>query len=155
MTTNRQFLTLLKKNYIYIYICICMYIFLDDFLKCIFSGCYRQHVGSQFPAQGLKPRPLHGKCRVLTTGPPGKSQQFLNHLNTRHLLCLGCFLAQLVAPLQHCSLGGFITVSCWLYTTSFKMHSFRSRRADPLSIQLFPHKNSPKNLSDNLLGVWG
>ena len=32
------------------------------------------HVGSQFPNQGSNPSPLHWKCRVLTTRPPGKSR---------------------------------------------------------------------------------
>ena len=32
-----------------------------------------QHVGSQFPNQGLNPCPLHWKLRVLTSGLPGKS----------------------------------------------------------------------------------
>ena len=34
--------------------------------------------GSYFPNQGLNPRPLHWKCRVLTTGPPGKSPVLRN-----------------------------------------------------------------------------
>ena len=33
-----------------------------------------QHVGSLFPNQGLNPRPLYWKLRVLTTGLPGRSQ---------------------------------------------------------------------------------
>ena len=32
-------------------------------------------MGSQFPDQGSNLRPLHWKCGVLTTGPPGKSQK--------------------------------------------------------------------------------
>ena len=32
-----------------------------------------RHVGSYFPDWGLNLGPLHGKLRVLTTGPPGKS----------------------------------------------------------------------------------
>ena len=32
--------------------------------------------GNQFPNQGSNPHPLRWKCRVLTTGPPGKYQQF-------------------------------------------------------------------------------
>ena len=31
------------------------------------------HVGSQFSNQGLNSHPLHWKCGVLTTGPPGMS----------------------------------------------------------------------------------
>ena len=31
------------------------------------------HVGSQFPKQGSNLLPLHWKCEVLTTGPPGKA----------------------------------------------------------------------------------
>ena len=34
-----------------------------------------KQAGSQFPDQELNLCPLHWKCRVLTTGPPGKSQQ--------------------------------------------------------------------------------
>ena len=32
-----------------------------------------QHVGSQFPNQGLNPYPLQGKQDILTIGLPGKS----------------------------------------------------------------------------------
>ena len=39
----------------------------------LFFGRAARHVGSQFPDQGLNPRPLQWKRRVLTTGPPGKS----------------------------------------------------------------------------------
>ena len=42
-----------------------------------FFGCNLCHGGgggSQFPNQGWNPRPLHWRHRVLTTGPPGKSQ---------------------------------------------------------------------------------
>ena len=38
-----------------------------------FFCCTTQHVGSQFPNQGLNLCPLHWKHRVLTTGPPEKS----------------------------------------------------------------------------------
>ena len=38
-----------------------------------FFCCAEWHVGSYFSEQGLKPCPLHWKCRVLTTGPLGKS----------------------------------------------------------------------------------
>ena len=34
-----------------------------------------RHVESQCPDQGSNPCPLHWKCRVLTTEPPGKSPQ--------------------------------------------------------------------------------
>ena len=39
-----------------------------------------QHVGSQFPNQGSNPCPLQWKHGVLTTGPPGKSLQFILYL---------------------------------------------------------------------------
>ena len=39
----------------------------------IFFGRTTQHVGSWFPDQGSNPCPVQWKCRVLTTGPPGKS----------------------------------------------------------------------------------
>lgn len=35
-----------------------------------------RRAGSQFPEQGLNPRPLQGKLRDLTPGPPGKSLNF-------------------------------------------------------------------------------
>ena len=38
-----------------------------------FFGYTLWHAGSQFPDQGSNPRPLQWNCRVLTTGPPGKS----------------------------------------------------------------------------------
>ena len=37
-----------------------------------FFGCVT-HLGSWFPDQGSNPHPLHGKHRVATTGPSGKS----------------------------------------------------------------------------------
>ena len=45
---------------------------LEEYLY-LFLGRTVWHVGSQFPDQGSNPCPLHWKCRVLTTGPPGKS----------------------------------------------------------------------------------
>ena len=36
-------------------------------------GCTILHMGSLFPNLGLNPSPLHWKCRVSTTGLPGKS----------------------------------------------------------------------------------
>ena len=39
-----------------------------------FFGHTTRHAGSQFPYQGSNLHPLQGKHRVLTTGPPGKSQ---------------------------------------------------------------------------------
>ena len=40
----------------------------------IFFFFATQHMGSSFPNQGMNPRPLYWKLRVLTTGLPGKSQ---------------------------------------------------------------------------------
>ena len=42
-----------------------------------FFCCTGQHVGSQFPNQGLNPRPLQWKHRDLTTALPGKSHVLL------------------------------------------------------------------------------
>ena len=39
------------------------------------------HVGPKLPDQGLNPYPLHWKCGVLTTGPPGNSQECFNIFN--------------------------------------------------------------------------
>ena len=52
------------------------------------------HVGSQFPDQGLNPRPLKWKHGVLTTGPPGmslklpfnSSYQFMASTPGKHIL---------------------------------------------------------------------
>ena len=38
-----------------------------------FFGHTMQNAGSLFPNQGSHPCPLQWRCRVLTTGPPGKS----------------------------------------------------------------------------------
>ena len=46
----------------------------------IFFGGGGWHAGSQFPHQGSNPCPLQWKRRVLTTGPPGKSQKYGNIL---------------------------------------------------------------------------
>ena len=40
-----------------------------------FFGCTAQHMVSLFSDQDLKPCPLQWKHGVLTTGPPGKSQE--------------------------------------------------------------------------------
>ena len=39
----------------------------------LWGGHAMQHMGSQFPDQGLNPYSLHWKCGVLATGTPGKS----------------------------------------------------------------------------------
>ena len=49
-------------------------------------GCAKQHVGSLFPDQGSNPRPLHLKGRVLTNGPPRKSQTSFFFLALQYLL---------------------------------------------------------------------
>ena len=52
------------------------------------------HVRSYFPDQGSNLHPLHWKCGILTTAPPGKSQDFLSldsantHSNTDPYMCL-------------------------------------------------------------------
>ena len=43
-----------------------------DFKSKIVVFCAEWHVGSYFPNQGLTLSPLHWKCRVLTSGLPGK-----------------------------------------------------------------------------------
>ena len=50
------------------------------FLK-LFFGHIMWHVGPKLPDQGLNPYPLHWKCGVLTTGPPGNSQECFNIFN--------------------------------------------------------------------------
>ena len=53
-----------------------VFLFLSFFLFFFFL-----HMGSWFPDQGLKQRPMKEKLRVLTTVPPGKFQHwyFLNN----------------------------------------------------------------------------
>ena len=51
------------------------------------AGQARRHVGSQSPDQGSNLSPLQGKCRVLTTGPPGKSQQ-ISYINSYIQKCM-------------------------------------------------------------------
>ena len=65
---------------------------------CVFSAYFfssppspghsAQHVGSQFPKQGLNPGPLQWKHGVLIAGPPGKSSVLglLNHLGLTYSL---------------------------------------------------------------------
>ena len=61
-----------------IFIFICLFMYLAE--PCLSWGLWTLLVeacGIWFPDQGLKPSPLHWECRVLATGPPGKSQVFL------------------------------------------------------------------------------
>ena len=43
------------------------------FLPLLLSVLAMPHCGILVPASGIKPTPLHGKLRILTIGPPGKS----------------------------------------------------------------------------------
>ena len=43
----------------------------------LFFDYSTQHVGSQFPIQGLNPHSLQWKCKALTTGPPGNPHSFV------------------------------------------------------------------------------
>ena len=42
------------------------------FIFLLFFGCTQWYMGPQLPDQGLSPHPIYLKCRVLTSGPPGK-----------------------------------------------------------------------------------
>ena len=46
-----------------------------------FLGCATRHIESQFPDQGWNLCPLQWKREVLTTGPPGNSQNNYNFKN--------------------------------------------------------------------------
>ena len=46
----------------------------------------KQHVGSSLPNQGSNQQPLHWEDGVLTTGPPGKSQE--SRFLSRHAVCI-------------------------------------------------------------------
>ena len=43
---------------------------------CVFMATLVQQMGSLLPDQGSNPHSVQWKCRVLTTGPPGKSLFF-------------------------------------------------------------------------------
>ena len=68
---------------------VCVFsVFLFHFFFFSPLGHSAQHVGSQFPKQGLNPGPLQWKHGVLITGPPGKSSVLglLNHLGLTYSL---------------------------------------------------------------------
>ena len=56
-----------------------------------------RHIGSWFPSQWLNQQPLYWKCRVLATGPPGKS---LSLFNNSYFSVRFHFLTDLM--LEHC-----------------------------------------------------
>ena len=62
--------------------------------------------GIYFPDQGWNPGPLHWKCRVLATGPPGKSLHSLFFFN----LCI--YFNWRLITLQYCS--GFCHTLTWI-----------------------------------------
>ena len=57
--------------------------------KCIDNinilGCIIWYVRPQFSNQGLNHSPPHWECRVLTTGPPGKSDNINNKIHIEPL----------------------------------------------------------------------
>ena len=61
---------------------VCLFVF--NFKK--FFGHTTQPVGSQLPDQGSNPSSKQWKCRVLTTGPPGKAQSLVFFMPTVLLL---------------------------------------------------------------------
>ena len=71
-TTLKSIMPLRKKgrSFFKSYFCVLLYL-LNLFILFLAT----RHVGLQFPDQGLNPLPLKWKCRVLTTGPPGKSKR--------------------------------------------------------------------------------
>ena len=69
--------------------CFCHYCFL-------FWPCHT--VGYQFPHQGSNPRPLQGKLRILTMGPPGKPLSI-----TYELKLLFAFVSIICGHPRHCS----------------------------------------------------
>ena len=59
-------------------LCCCPLEIPNHFVLGFFFWLHRTAFGILVPHQGLNPRPLQWKLGVLTTGPPGKSQSFLN-----------------------------------------------------------------------------
>ena len=102
-----------------------MYVFIH------FFGCSVQHVGSQFPNQGLNSSSLRWKHKVLTTGLPGNSLYlFMYFFNTngfflsiythRHVHACMC-----VHMSVHCFESYFIWmyfyISTYIFTSVFKI----------------------------------
>ena len=58
-----------------------------------FGGCAAQHAGFLVPQARIRPCPMHWECRVLTTGPQGKSSVLLYFLRQGYFLGL-CELFQ-------------------------------------------------------------
>ena len=99
--------------------------------------------GSLVSRQGFNPCPLHWKCRVLTTGPPGKSLLLLQFfiLMFGILLLLFEFLVSFLACL------GFFLFLCWFLIEI---------RASQVALVV---KNLPANAGDTrdvgLVPGWG
>ena len=62
-----------------VFLCVWCFFVFCFLLFCVFSFGH----ATKFPNQGLHTRPLHWKCVVLTTGPPGKSpaQELLKRMS--------------------------------------------------------------------------
>ena len=73
-----------------------------------FSFFFLPHAGSQFPNQGSNPCPLQWKFRVLTTGPPGNSQDLCLFNSKFFLTLVVCFPSFLNSYLANIGLPQFI-----------------------------------------------
>ena len=108
-----------------------------------FDGAAWHMGGSLVSRQGFNPCPLHWKCRVLTTGPPGKSLLLLQFfiLMFGILLLLFEFLVSFLACL------GFFLFLCWFLIEI---------RASQVALVV---KNLPANAGDTrdvgLVPGWG
>ena len=75
---------------------------------------------SQFPDQGVDPRPLQWKCRDLPTGPPGKSPRFL-----KQLLPISPALEQHSSTFCLWGFRGSLLNAAWLELLHLKVFSHR------------------------------
>ena len=81
------------------------------------------HTGSEFLNQGPTLRALQWKCRVLTTGPPGKSRclPLLNH-NFPHFCCWHAVHPSKVPKSFHILLTSISFFSLWIPLTILLCH---------------------------------
>ena len=70
-------------------------------------------MGSKLPDQELKPCLLHWKCRVLTTGPPGKSLSCVCVCVLSHFSCVQLFVIQWTVACQAPLSMGFPRQEYW------------------------------------------
>ena len=79
-----------------------------------FPGRAAEHVGSYFHNQGSNPHPLHWKCKVLTTGQPGKTLEPLrfDDFLLKGPMAVSCNVTS-VCPCCCCQVTSVVSDSVW------------------------------------------